>query len=109
MSGECNYCQGDHAEAKCDADRGLVYENGRAAGRADGLNRVESRRWLTASHDTRLSEAAEEIKKLRERNAMLRKCLLDTRDAMQSAVKIGSLGLVAGLVSLLDAWIKENA
>lgn len=43
MSGECNYCGGEHAEANCQEDRGVVYENGLAAGRAEAMNSVFSR------------------------------------------------------------------
>ena len=38
MSGECNYCGGEHGEDACDADRTLVYENGHSAGYANGWN-----------------------------------------------------------------------
>lgn len=42
MSGECNYCGGDHAEDSCDADRETVFRNGYASGEADAYNQ----RWV---------------------------------------------------------------
>lgn len=40
MSGECNYCGGEHAEQACDADRAMVYRNGYASGEAAGSNEL---------------------------------------------------------------------
>lgn len=55
MSGECNYCGGDHADQSCDAPREHVYENGMAAGwgREAKWDRAGAEHWYMMYQNTR--------------------------------------------------------
>ena len=51
MSGECNWCGGPHAEGGCNADRELIYENGRAHGDMEARNNLAEQSSAVEKHE----------------------------------------------------------